>query len=806
MRPRFLCRKPVPNETRKLRHAENRLKGLTAVTLTLALALSFAGAPALAGPMEGLSGFSRGNSLIDSGNYLSAKAAFETAISDFSQPGFEKQQARCINGLGIALWRMGFYKEAEGNFRKALDMTGQYEGKTCQEYAATLNNLALMLQLQGNFPEAETLFRQSLAICDATGGRNRADFLSNLAGLFQDQGKYADAEEYYKQALALSKSSGDQVQEAITLNDIGTLYRDMDRYTEAEHVLKRACDILKAQYGANHSFSAAALANLAQVYSRQGRYSEALPMMKEALAAKEAAVGPTHPMVATSLVSLAELNLDQMKSQTAAQNESKAREVENLLNRALTIRQEKLGQNNPDTAQVLELLGTLRAKQKSFTEAEDAFRQAISIRETCLGADNVLTAKCRLALADSLTGQNRFSDAETLLKQNLEIDKRSVGQDSPRTALDLDKLAALYTLMNKPDQAAAMKEQALSIKTRLPGGARLKQTNQLLTSQINTGSQVTSMPLTVNGLATSKPPASPLTVNGLATPKPPASPLTVNGSATPNNLPQGTKPGTGATFNPQVANSIGQKYALVIGISNFEDPSLNLKYSAKDARDFCSYLTGPGNFKQENTRLLIDKEASLENIVDLIGDSWLPRVVKPDDLVVIYFSGHGSPAEMDVKGDNYLVVYNTKPNHLFATGLSMTKLLPMIKERVKTERVLLVFDACHSGAAREGAKGLYRADNFDSQALAQGTGQMVICSSAPDQVSWESKQYPNGVFTRQLIDILAADGGTTPLSKIFLQLKDNVQAEVLRDRGRVQTPEFKSAWNGNDLKLNIVTK
>lgn len=776
MRPRFLCHKPVPNQTKKFRNAESRLKDLTAATLTLALALAFTGAPALAGPMEGLSGFSRGNSLIDSGNYLSAKAAFETAISDFSQPGFEKQQARCINGLGIALWRMGFYKEAEGNFRKALDMTGQYEGKTCQEYAATLNNLALMLQLQGNFSDAETLFRQSLAICDATGGRNRADFLSNLAGLFQDQGKYSDAEEYYKQALALSKSSGDQVQEAITLNDIGTLHRDMDRYSEAEHVLKRACDILKAQYGANHSFSAAALANLAQVYSRQGRYSEALPMMKEALAAKEAAVGPTHPMVATSLVSLAELNLDQMKSQTAAQNESKAREVENLLNRALTIRQEKLGQNNPDTAQVYELLGELRTRQKSFVDAEDAFRQAISIRETCLGVDNVLTARTKLSLADSLTGQNRLSEAETLLKQVLEIDKRSVGQDSPRTALDLDKLATLYALMNKPDQAAAMKEQAMSIKTRLPGGARLKQINQLLTSQINGGSQATSMPLTVNGLATT------------------------------NNPPQGAKPGTGATFNPQVANSIGQKYALVIGISNFEDPSLNLKYSAKDARDFCSYLTGPGNFKQENTRLLIDKEASLENIVDLIGDSWLPRVVKPDDLVVIYFSGHGSPAEMDVKGDNYLVVYNTKPNHLFATGLSMTKLLPMIKERVKTERVLLVFDACHSGAAREGAKGLYRADNFDSQALAQGTGQMVICSSAPDQVSWESKQYPNGVFTRQLIDILAADGGTTPLSKIFLQLKDNVQAEVLRDRGRVQTPEFKSDWNGNDLKLNVVTK
>ncbi len=791
MKFRFLCRKQVPEELPKFQGIESKQKSLTAATLKLALALTLIAAPATAGPMEGLSGFSRGNSLIDTGNYQSAKTAFETAIADFSQPGFEKQQARCINGLGIALWRMGFYKEAEAKFRKALDMTGQYEGKTCQEYAATLNNLALMLQLQGSFQEAETLFRQSLAICDATGGRNRADFLSNLAGLFQDQGKYADAEDYYKQALALGKSSGDQVQEAITLNDLGTLYRDMDRYTEAEHVLKRSCDILKAQYGANHSFSAAALANLAQVYSRQGRYSEALPMMKEALAAKEAAVGPTHPMVATSLVSLAELNLDQMKSQTAAQNENKAREVETLLNRALAIRLEKLGENNPDTAQVYELLGALRARQKSFVDAEDAFRQAISIRETCLGVDNVLTARTKLSLADSLTGQNRLSDAEALLKQVLEIDTRSTGKDSPRVALDLDKLAALYVLMNKPDQASAIKEQALAIKTRLPGGARLKQIDQLLTSQINVGSQAASLPSTVNGLATPKPGLNPLTVNGLATPDKP---------------PQGAKPGTDGTISPQAGNSIGQKYALVIGISNFEDPSLNLKYSAKDARDFHSYLTGPGNFKQENTRLLIDKEASLENIVDLIGDSWLPRVVKPDDLVVIYFSGHGSPSEMDVKGDNYLVVYNTKPNHLFASGLSMTKLLPMIKERVKTERVLLVFDACHSGAAREGAKGLYRADNFDSQALAQGTGQMVICSSAPDQVSWESKQYPNGVFTRQLIDILAADGGKTPLSKIFLQLKDNVQAEVLRDRGRVQTPEFKSAWNGNDRKLNIVTK
>ncbi|MBX9939336.1 MAG: tetratricopeptide repeat protein [Candidatus Obscuribacterales bacterium] len=791
--------------------AEIKRRNATKLTLSLFLGLSLASPLALLQPaaaqfdpnnfnLSGMLNFKNGNDCTDKGNYAQARQCFESAIKDFQAPGMEFQKAKAINGLGIALWRMGLIKQAESRFREALALTEQYKGKTCQEYAATQNNLALMLQLQGKFDESETLFRNSLALCEATGSQNKADYLTNLAGLFQDQGKFDQSEKYYKEALQYGQN--DRVQEAITLNDLGTLYRDMDRYAEAEQVAKKAADILKAQYGSNHSFSAAATANLGQIYARQGRYDQALPIMKEALTAKEASVGPDHPMVATSLVGLAEIDLQQGKLDSA----------ETLLDRALSIRKDKLGLETPDTAQVLELMGQVKIRRGAKSDAQRILQKALDIRESLLGSDNALTSKTKVLLAEALTAQANFDQAEKLLKQAIDQDSQSLGNDSARVAMDLDQLALLYKAMNRPADAKQASERAMAIKAKLPGGARLKQRQKLTDIEnLDLSLDLSQAPTATSATPASTYPSTPAGTTGTAGN---TKPNTTNiALATPPSMPNITP--TAVSAGKATPRPVREKWALVIGISNFKDPALNLKYSAKDARDFHDYLIKRGNFKPENTKLLIDEEATRENILELLGDSWLPKVVQPDDLVVIYISSHGSPSELDVGGDNFLVVYDTKPTSLFTSGISMKHLMPTIKERLKSDRVLCVFDACHSGATNEkatidngGAKGLFykNADNFDSQQLTQGTGQMVICSSAPDQVSWESKQYANGVFTRQLIDILATDNaGMTTIRKAFGRLKENVQAEVLRDRGRVQTPELKSAWNGADLNLSIAT-
>ncbi len=248
---------------------------------------------------------------------------------------------------------------------------------------------------------------------------------------------------------------------------------------------------------------------------------------------------------------------------------------------------------------------------------------------------------------------------------------------------------------------------------------------------------------------------------------------------------------------------IRDKWALVIGISKFQDESINLKYAAKDAQDFGNFLMSDCNFAADHVKLLVDKDATRERILDELGDSWLPRVANPDDLVLIYISSHGSPSQIDVAGVNYIVAHNTDKDRLYATGIPIQELSRIIKQRVHSNRVVVILDACHSGAANTEGKGILRQSNFNADEVVQGTGQLVICSSSPSQTSWEGKGYSNGVFTHHLISSLRSKGKGTKLGEAFLQLKDQVQSEVLRDRGQLQTPILKSKWEGKELVLAI---
>lgn len=250
--------------------------------------------------------------------------------------------------------------------------------------------------------------------------------------------------------------------------------------------------------------------------------------------------------------------------------------------------------------------------------------------------------------------------------------------------------------------------------------------------------------------------------------------------------------------SPAVNRPIRDKWALVVGVSEFANPALNLKYSAKDAKDFADYLVKEADFAPDHVKLLLNKDATERRILSELGDRWLPRVANPDDLVVIFVSTHGSGAELDVGGQNYLVAYDTDVQDLYTTGVPMQRLAKDIKDRVHCDRVVIFLDACHSGGVKSESKGLTRT-GVDASELAIGSGRMVIASSAEDQVSWESKSGANGVFTAALLQSLRKKGKETTVGEMFSDLKDKVQDQVLRERGRLQTPVLESKWKGNDL-------
>jgi tetratricopeptide (TPR) repeat protein len=236
-------------------------------------------------------------------------------------------------------------------------------------------------------------------------------------------------------------------------------------------------------------------------------------------------------------------------------------------------------------------------------------------------------------------------------------------------------------------------------------------------------------------------------------------------------------------------SAIGDKWALVIGIGKFQDRNVAaLPVSTKDAKDFYRFLVSTGGFQPDHVRLLLDNTAK-ERRIKSEFNKFLAHVTRPEDLVVIYITTHGSPSSSDVRGDNYIICNDTSCDDLFATSLEMQTLMRMIKDRITSRRIVLVLDCCFSGNTTTGTRAI------------KGTGQMVICSSSPNQVSFESSRYKNGVFTRRLIEGLSQNRGYVTIPTAFAATRAAVINEVREDYGFSQVPVMHSKWSGGDLIL-----
>jgi hypothetical protein len=255
------------------------------------------------------------------------------------------------------------------------------------------------------------------------------------------------------------------------------------------------------------------------------------------------------------------------------------------------------------------------------------------------------------------------------------------------------------------------------------------------------------------------------------------------------------------------ASGVHRKWALVVGIDKFQDPHLPpLNYAVKDSTDFVDFLLNPagGRFQKDRVRHLVNDEATLRGIREGLG--WLRANVERDDLVVIYFSSHGSPREQDPNGVSYIMTSDTSTNgvSLYATSLQMIDLVQGLNRDLKARRVVLILDTCYSGDASGGHDirpvwSITR-QRTDSQAsdvfsgalstLKIGYGRAVLTATRADQVSWERSKtdWTGGYFTHFLIKALGANQGQEPLGKVFPKVQDQVTSEVRHELGENQSP------------------
>jgi uncharacterized caspase-like protein len=282
-----------------------------------------------------------------------------------------------------------------------------------------------------------------------------------------------------------------------------------------------------------------------------------------------------------------------------------------------------------------------------------------------------------------------------------------------------------------------------------------------------------------HGNGPSEPPATPPHTHAPATPPPPPRPHSSSGGGTHAAANSGDSAGGN--------RAITDKWAFIVGLNHFANfPQNSLRFCVADATALKDFLVNEAGFKANHVYLLTDEQATTSNIKRVMTEL-LPRAIRPDDLVLLYFSTHGTP---EMKGDNYIVTYDFDGSG--STGIPMSTLSRMIKNDIPSNRIVTLIDTCFSGNAKD-----LDGDRALDDVLT-GCGQLILTACNSQETSLEDPKIQHGYFTYYLIDSLRKQ---RKIMSSFDLTKDLVQSHTQSEHGHSQHPVLKKYWSGNDVMI-----
>jgi hypothetical protein len=247
----------------------------------------------------------------------------------------------------------------------------------------------------------------------------------------------------------------------------------------------------------------------------------------------------------------------------------------------------------------------------------------------------------------------------------------------------------------------------------------------------------------------------------------------------------------------------GNRYAVVVGISRFGDrkgaPPL-LAGAAVDAGEFAKELQASSGFSAQNTRVLLDDKATLDQVKLALGD--FAAQAKGNDLVVIYIATHGlhDPFHPD---QLYLATYGTQMDSIDTTALPLGDLETLVDSRVRCNNVLLLFDVGHKLDSEYKFPSKNLVNNHLLTLFSGQDGRAVMVSAATDEVSMQraATGEVSSMFTYWVTQGLSGKAdvnydGVVTADELFRFTAEKVREES----NNQQTPRFRLAQR-DDLQI-----
>jgi YVTN family beta-propeller protein len=247
---------------------------------------------------------------------------------------------------------------------------------------------------------------------------------------------------------------------------------------------------------------------------------------------------------------------------------------------------------------------------------------------------------------------------------------------------------------------------------------------------------------------------------------------------------------------------MGRKKGLIIAVSEY-DNDYPLKYCEKDGIEVSKLLSSPHlAYEIEKKNKLIGRVKS-EEMRDAIVDFFQNEDVRPEDMLLFYYSGHGIP---DQGGKPYLSPSEIDPELPVKRGFSFNEFITVIQNSVSTKKVVIL-DCCFSGSAEIG-KGktsdsiqLITSIKEDSEEIEQGEGICILAASQRYQGAYPLEEQGHSIFTYYMLEGLRgneesvdSNGNVTPYSlNRYISKKINSLPAEKRPR---QKPLMRSETSG----------
>ncbi len=177
---------------------------------------------------------------------------------------------------------------------------------------------------------------------------------------------------------------------------------------------------------------------------------------------------------------------------------------------------------------------------------------------------------------------------------------------------------------------------------------------------------------------------------------------------------------------PQIIESKGGKYALVIGISDYSGTQNDLKYCDDDARDWIQVL----NSKGYTIHSLIDRAATKDAIINEIN--WLRSMAASGNEIAFIYSGHGAKTKYGsciITTDLYYITQGW-----FQTAFT----------NLGSQKMCFAFDACKIGGMKTALS---------------ANGRVIAVASSTTTYSYDGDaSMQNGVWTYYFIAAFTSQG------------------------------------------------